>query len=316
MFELRIILTSIMGSLKSMFWSLVLLVVVLYMFSLAFVQASANYLQSDIDDAGKSELLRHWGSLLLGMKSLYLCSTGGLDWQEAAEPLSNISVAFFVVFCLYIAFFTFVILNTITALFVEATINNSVKDYQANIQTELEKKDEYVDKLQILFDEMDDTGDGVITMEAFNSHLSDPRLRAFTSTLGIEICDTGHFFGMLSDGGRKPVDLHTFVTGCIRMKGQALSIDLQDLLCKQSRCTDTMEARLEEISRRVTLMDKIEKRLQHLCQELVPFIAAGLDPAVRRATKDMALTSVSLSLASEADLASEDSLALQPKLTL
>merc|ERR1719174_3387601 len=38
MFELRIILTSIMGSIKSMFWSVVLLTVVVFMFALIFVQ--------------------------------------------------------------------------------------------------------------------------------------------------------------------------------------------------------------------------------------------------------------------------------------
>jgi len=38
------------------------------------------------------------------------------------------------------------------------------------------------------------------------------------------------FFNLLSSNGNKPVDLETFVVGCIKLKGAAKSMDLMDLV--------------------------------------------------------------------------------------
>jgi len=272
MFELRLILTSIMGSLKSMFWSLVLLMAVLFMFSMVFVQASANHLhlKRNLEQQEKDEILRYWDGLLKGMITLFACSTGGTDWHEAAVTLMDISVAFFGIFCLYIAFFIFVILNTITALFVEMTIASAMKDYQSKIQNELEKKDEYIENLQVLFSELDDSGDKVVSMEEFNEKMSDARMQAFAASLGIEVADANRFFALLSDGGKKEVDLETFVTGCIRMKGPAMSVDIQDLRSKlDKRIEDNrtfrqqLDKRLEEVVNRQHLDKELEAVKQH-----------------------------------------------------
>jgi len=290
MFELRIILQSIMGSMKSMFWSMVLVIVILFMFSLVFVQASANHLGSD-DVLPQDEIdaiLKHWGSISEAMITLFECSTNGKDWSAAAESLMEVSIAFFIIFCLYIAFFNFVILNTITSLFVEATISSSMKDYQASIQAELERKDEYMDKLRLLFEEMDDSGDGVVSLEEFTSRIDHPKMIAFASALGLEINDAKHFFNLLSDGGNKDVDLETFVTGCIRMKGQALSMDLQDLMIKQqrfqaaqanfeSKIEDTLQTIRDKLDRVDEKESKIDRRIEQMSSQEVKNYGHSLD---------------------------------------
>ena len=137
MFELRIILTSIMSSMKSLFWSIVLLIVVLYMFALIFVQASAFHLSTnDVSDEEEADLLKHWGGIANAMTTLLASTTGGLDWKGASDPLCKIGLTFLAIFLLYIVFFDFVILNTITSVFVEAVITTSMKDHQVIIPTE------------------------------------------------------------------------------------------------------------------------------------------------------------------------------------
>merc|ERR1711970_423080 len=107
--------------------------------------------------------------------------------------------------------------------------------------------------------------------------MNHPRMRAFAASLGIEIADTNHFFALLSDSGKKAVDLETFVTGCIRMKGQALSVDLQDLLIKQNRFTQTVEKKLEAIRQQLTLILQYKldqgkmNRTESIEQALAPF---------------------------------------------
>mmetsp|Transcript_105885 Transcript_105885/g.297726 ORF Transcript_105885/g.297726 Transcript_105885/m.297726 type:complete len:515 (-) Transcript_105885:178-1722(-) len=268
--ELRMIMFAIMGSIKGMFWSIVLTVCVLYMFALVFVQGIAFHFEteSDIDPLIKESIVLNFGSMGSAMISMFSSITGGVDWNEVADPLRHVGASYYATFCLFIAFFIFVVLNTITALFVETTLQNANLDFQSTIQTELEKVSEYKRKIRTLFEEMDEGGVGLIHYEAFISRMTHPRMLAFAASLGIEISDAHHFFSLLSDQGRKQVDLDTFVTGCIRMRGTAQSIDVLDLvnrqkmsLAEQERFNRLCEVRFHSLE---TLVKSAVDAVQHL----------------------------------------------------
>merc|ERR1712224_255388 len=111
-----------MGSIKGMFWSLILIAGVLYMFALIFVNACADHLQDtsgdDLDSKVNVKLVYYFGSVQGAMSSLFVAVTGGMDWLDMAEPLLSVGDFYYGVFQLYVAFFFTVIMNTITALFV------------------------------------------------------------------------------------------------------------------------------------------------------------------------------------------------------
>jgi len=200
---------------------------------------------------------KYWSSVGTSMLSLYLVSTGGDDWAYVAEPLWEVGLPFYILFMVYVAFFLFVVVNTLTSLFVELTIASSDQDTQMAIQLEMEKKDFYVKQLQAFYDKMDDNDDGSITYDEFCTHINDPEVRAFASSLDIEVIDAKQFFLILSNHGTRPIDLETFVVGCIKLRGVAKSMDLMDLMFAhkraviehkqfQSECIDRLKI-LEEI---------------------------------------------------------------------
>merc|ERR1712176_568696 len=53
---------------------------------------------------------------------------------------------------------------------------------------------------------------------------------AFASSLDIDLLDAKHFFAMLSDRGRRPVDIDTFVVGCVKLKGGAKALDVMGMV--------------------------------------------------------------------------------------
>merc|ERR1712216_152850 len=63
-------------------------------------------------------------------------------------------------------------------------------------------------------------------------HLQHPAMMTFAECLEIDIMDLETFFPILSARGSKAVDLETFVEGCIKLRGQARSMDVMDLLIK------------------------------------------------------------------------------------
>merc|ERR1719324_1358733 len=61
--------------------------------------------------------------------------------------------------------------------------------------------------------------------------MSSPAMRARMAVLGLEIWDSRDFFEMLKGlGNTEKVDLRTFVSGCMQMRGPAQRITMLDVL--------------------------------------------------------------------------------------
>lgn len=233
--ELRMILYSMMGSIKAMFWAIMLMLLLSYMFGIMMLQGCASHLQGM--RPGSAEALQetektyeHWGSVVGAMNSLFMVVTSGMDWHEVVQPVHAAGDHFYILFLMYIGCFVFVVTNTITSIFVESAIEHSQKDHQFVIQLELEKKHVYVQKLQAFYDEIDTDKQGVISYEKFCEYAEDPRMLAFAASLEIDILNAKQFFCMLSDSGTRLVDVETFVVGCIKLKGMAKNMDLMELI--------------------------------------------------------------------------------------
>merc|ERR1712100_863611 len=93
----------------------------------------------------------------------------------------------------------------------------------------MEKKS-FVDKLTNLFKELDSTNDGSISLQELEAHLQSDHMQALLQTFEIENADAWTFFKLLDADGGGCVDLEEFVSGCIRLKGAARSIDIAQLM--------------------------------------------------------------------------------------
>jgi len=88
--ELRLIVTSIKGSVKSMFWAILLILIITYIVGVCFLQAGTTYLQEHSKNLSEEEfavIQEHWGCLSKAMLSLYMASTNGTGWKDMANSL-------------------------------------------------------------------------------------------------------------------------------------------------------------------------------------------------------------------------------------
>mmetsp|Transcript_148362 Transcript_148362/g.284338 ORF Transcript_148362/g.284338 Transcript_148362/m.284338 type:complete len:344 (-) Transcript_148362:85-1116(-) len=262
--ELRLILNSVLGCVQAMFWAMMLILTISYMFGICFLQACTSFLQSQdrVDPEVESAIKEYWSSIGSAMLSLYLAATAGKEWGGLAQPLREVGMPFYLLFLIYIAFFAFVVMNTVTGLFLEATLAHSDKDQQMVIQMELERKGQYIDKLQAFYDEMDDDQDGEISYEEFCRHVNTPEMRAFAGSLEIDVLDAKQFFCILSDHGRRCVDVETFVVGCIKLKGAARSMDLMDLVYAHREASTEARSFAKWTQERLELLERLLKEMQ------------------------------------------------------
>merc|ERR1719188_2310595 len=102
--ELRFIVNSLLGCFRAMCWSLLLVIVVMYMFGLVFVQLSTSVLQKGgIAIVTRNDLAVYWGSVLTSMNTLYISSTGGISWCEVARPLQELGSHLYLLFVVYVS---------------------------------------------------------------------------------------------------------------------------------------------------------------------------------------------------------------------
>jgi len=149
----------------------------------------------------------------------------------------------------YIAFFTFVVMNTLTSLFLEATLENADNDVNMIVSEELKRKSEYMHRAEQLFEFMDQDSSGDVSAEELERLLHNPQMIAFASSLELDLVDIAQFYKVLSCNGKYRVDAETFVAGCLKLKGPARSLDLQALIVTQNRACRTLEALAESWNR-------------------------------------------------------------------
>jgi len=247
----------------------------LFMFAICFVQNVAAHLNDlhkqgiDVDD---HELISHYGSVGTAMYTLFSASTGGDDWRNAANPLEDVGAVNNVIFVVYMVMFTFVLTNSVTAIFVESASEYAGRDKDRVIQDQLAKKQEYMSDIYVIYNEIDGDGSGEVTYEEFKEHLADPAMISFAQSLEIDIMDLEAFFLILSARGSKSVDLETFVEGCIKLRGQARSMDVMDLMIKTKEIAADLIMVKEQVIGRVDPSDHPEllARVSALAPELDP----------------------------------------------
>mmetsp|Transcript_38870 Transcript_38870/g.67563 ORF Transcript_38870/g.67563 Transcript_38870/m.67563 type:complete len:233 (-) Transcript_38870:52-750(-) len=175
------------------------------------------------------------------MLSLYIASTGGMDWIEVAETLEPVGMAYYMLFLLYIAFFLFVVMNTLTSLFVETAMKNAEQDQHMVIQDEMKRKNEYISKIRTLYQKIAKGTRSELTKVDFDKVLQDSEMLAFMQSVEIDSMDVEQFFNILSCEGTQGVDIETFVVGCMKLRGMARSMDLLGLIHTQRADSKTIK---------------------------------------------------------------------------
>lgn len=230
--ELRIMVTLIMNSARSLFWLMVLLIGILYVFSIFFTQGVTEFLKDPVnhDNAEADTLLADYGSLINSAYTLFASITGGVSWRDVLNPLGHTGWLFSMLFILYIFFCIFSVLNIVTGVFVDGAIQRSSQERDLRLEKEKEQKKMYVSMLTDLLEEIDAEGTGVISREDLQEAFKSEQVRYYFSVLDIDVTDSNYLFDMLDLDRSGEVDMEEFVSGCLRLKGNAKSIDIHTLM--------------------------------------------------------------------------------------
>mmetsp|Transcript_27983 Transcript_27983/g.63323 ORF Transcript_27983/g.63323 Transcript_27983/m.63323 type:complete len:731 (-) Transcript_27983:245-2437(-) len=235
--SLRILVYSVLNTLRSLFWTMLLLTLILYIFGILFTQATVVHLVST-RSTGPPQLVwameHYYGSLLRSIFTLFKTITGGVTWQEVCEPLGFLSWMWAAMFVLYVSFTSFAVLNVVTGVFCETAIESAQEEQDEAISSHLASKEKFVARLTNIFKNLDADKSGSLTIDEFEKSLEDETLRAYFASMDLGVQEAWTLFKLLDTDGSHIIDIDEFVSGCLRLRGNAKSIDIA-MLTYESR---------------------------------------------------------------------------------
>jgi len=219
--ELRILVLSILSSVRSMFWTVVLILLIIYTFSLFITQMVADHrkvfhLPLDLD----SSLHLHFGSLGATMLSLFMSITGGVDWQDVCRPLMEIWPWMAIIFTAYISFAVLMMLNTVTGVFVESVLQSQARDRDAFM----------VSNARELFQGLEGGLHAQMGWEMFQSKATSPQMQEFFKAIDVEPSEAKCLFDLLDLDNSGEISADEFLSGAMRLRGPAKALDLAVLV--------------------------------------------------------------------------------------
>merc|ERR1712183_300760 len=107
-----------------------------------------------------------------------------------------------------------------------------------------------------LVEGLDINQDGCLDKEEFARHLSQGKLKAYLSVLGLDITEAETFLKILSKAANDtPIEIEDFVDGCLRMKGGASSLDMQALLFEMKMVRRHLDALSDDCQQQFRLLN-------------------------------------------------------------
>mmetsp|Transcript_58150 Transcript_58150/g.180120 ORF Transcript_58150/g.180120 Transcript_58150/m.180120 type:complete len:730 (-) Transcript_58150:105-2294(-) len=191
--ELRTIVSSILGSMKSL-----------------------------AEDASEHILGRYFGSISRSILTLYQAVSGGIDWDSIMHPLiEELNPLNGIAFTGYVAFTLLALMNVVTGVFVQTALQ-SAKDEEDAFLTDTIVRLFRVNEGEMRFQ--------TLHKEDIADALCNPTARKEWKAIDISPQEAHYLFTLLDIDSKGEVSFEEFLSGCLRLRGQAKSVDLLNLL--------------------------------------------------------------------------------------
>lgn len=235
--HLRIMVSMIAKSLRSLLWIIIIMVLIIYSFAIILTQGATYHLKSVSGELPPLEatLRDSFGSLFSTMYTLFKCVSAGVEWADLAPSIGACGWVFEIIFVVYLGFTLFAVINIVNGVFVDGAIEHSREDRMMLV--EKQKHDEVAKEWHLvnLLRDIDKDGDQEISYQEFCDSLETPTVQDFLHALKIEITDAKAVFTMLDLDESGQVNILEFVSGMMKLRGDARSIDIHMMMYENKR---------------------------------------------------------------------------------
>merc|ERR1712232_1059212 len=124
-------------------------------------------------------------------------------------------------------------MNIVTGVFVESAMMQMAPSQYELAEKHREATDQTAKDLQKLFEKVDVDGMGRISRADFDKANAYGKMTDLLEMMGFQYHDVIEYFDMVSSSSKSDdnkVDIESFVTGCMHLRGSATSFDMKALM--------------------------------------------------------------------------------------
>jgi hypothetical protein len=266
--RVRSMLIAMAGSVVPLAWAMLLMLMIMFSISIVILQGLANHLDDTMDvarnnttdnsirrlqwaseETGLDDGPFYWhvsftpmqqmqtlyGSLFRSIMTCFRAVIGEIDYFTAVYVLWEVDWSYAAIFVLFHGLMIFGVLNVLTGIFCDAAMQAAQQDRDNMIQERMEGKEQLVKALTRLFGDVDGDHSGFVSTDEFDSMMSNPTVLETLDQMGISVSEASGLFHLLDSGGDNKVDVHEFVSGCVRLKGDAKAVDMVTLIYENKK---------------------------------------------------------------------------------
>merc|ERR1712176_1433885 len=135
-------------------------------------------------------------------------------------------------FLMYLALMLFGVSNVVTSVFVESAIMSAQHYRDLIVEEKQYVREIAVTHMKEIFRQIDSDRSGEISADEMKFFLTQPDLKIYVDALGINAENTRMLFRLLDVDNSGKIDLEEFCDGCLRLQGEAKSMDVHTMIFK------------------------------------------------------------------------------------
>jgi len=256
--SLRIILLSILDSMIALLWCFLFVGFMMYIFAVLVLYGVSEHFRQDtyLDQKMEAELQQWWGGIYRSIVTLFMSISGGCDWADAVSPLRSLGVTYELLFLLYIFLMSFGVLNILMGAFVATAQQIAASDPDTAAKYAHTQVESYIHRIKGFFKQADVDHTGTLSWNEFRRQLLKPKVQRYFRALDLDVSQAHVLFDLLDTDGSGSVSVAEFVDGCVRLRGQARSIDMNRMMCMCERAFYRLNRVVEAFSEQLSMPGK------------------------------------------------------------
>jgi len=216
------------------------------------VQMNLGVLEDvDRDKALRDWIYMHYGTAGRASYTMFEATFSAKWATHLARPLiEDVSPWFSLFWILYTVVVNFAIIRIIAALFLKQTMAVAAIDAERMAMENMKAKEKILATIREIFNLGDTSSDGTIDRSEFRRMMENPQVLKLFENLELEFNEVWMLFELLcEDDG--VADAEEFISGCMRLKTNAKTVDMIHLMHQQvvtKRSVDTLTRGVEQIN--------------------------------------------------------------------
>jgi len=241
--SLYLMMTAIRGSFSVLCWSVVLLAVIQITFALFLNQwLHQIYFTDDFYEVEeRQEVYEYFGTFSRALFSMFELTLA--NWPTVCRVLAENVTEWFMLFCvIHKLTIGFAVLGIINGALMQETFKVASTDDTIMVRQKRRAARVHADKMGRLFNEADENGNGMVTLEEFRTVIKDSIVETWLASMDLDMRDSDTLFMLIDEDGDGEITVEELIQGVARLKGPARSIDLNIMKIQQQKLSEMIEA--------------------------------------------------------------------------